>query len=258
MRRTIPSVTDRRPPIPYRSLETLFLDVGNTLVSMDFGWVRAELAAVGIACTAGELRRAEAAGRPHFSAALTDGGAGGHEDFFSAYLRIMLTHLDGPMLRSPRDPSEIANLLAPVLGGPGCMQRLWSWVLPGVREALGALREMGLKLLAVSNADGTVEESLIRLGLRPYFDAVLDSHHVGFEKPDPRIFDRAIEISGATRDRTLHVGDIYAVDVLGARAAGLHALLVDPFDDWSGVDCVRIPDLTALAAGFTAGACGNE
>ncbi len=45
-----------------------------------------------------------------------------------------------------------------------------------------------------------------------------------------------------------------AVDVLGARAAGLHAMLVDPFDDWSGVDCFRVPDLAALAAGFTAGA----
>jgi len=253
VRGTIPSVTDGRSTIPYRSLETLFLDVGNTLVSMDFGWVRAELAAVGIACTAEELRRAEAAGRPHFSAAYADASAGEHEDFFRAYLRIMLTHLDGPMLRSPRDPGEIADLLAPVLGAPGCMQRLWSWVLPGVREALGTLRDMGLKLLAVSNADGTVEECLVRLGLRPYFDAVLDSHHVGFEKPDPRIFDRAIEISGAARDRTLHVGDIYAVDVLGARAAGLHAMLVDPFDDWSGVDCFRVQDLPGLAANFTAG-----
>ncbi len=248
-------MTDRRPPISYGSIETLFLDVGNTLVSMDFGWVRAELAAVGIACTTGALRRAEAAGRPHFSAAYADAAAGGHEHFFRAYLRTMLAHLDGPTLDSPRDPDEIAELLAPVLGAPGCTQRLWSWVLPGVREALGALRGMGLKLLAVSNADGTIEEGLLRLGLRPYFDAVLDSHLVGFEKPDPRIFDRAIEISGATRDRTLHVGDIYAVDVLGARAAGLHAVLVDPFDDWSGVDCCRVPDLAALAAGFTAGSC---
>jgi putative hydrolase of the HAD superfamily len=70
---------------------------------------------------------------------------------------------------------------------------------------------------------------------------------VGFEKPDPRIFTCALERTGARPDHTLHVGDLYHADVLGARAAGLHALLLDPFGDWRDLDCVSAPDLWAVS-----------
>jgi len=43
------------------------------------------------------------------------------------------------------------------------------------------------------------------------------------------------------------VGDLYHADVSGARAAGIHGVLLDPFDDWTGVDCDREPDLWAVA-----------
>jgi putative hydrolase of the HAD superfamily len=99
----------------------------------------------------------------------------------------------------------------------------------------------------VSNADGTVERGLTRAGLRGLLDDVVDSHVVGFEKPDPRIFAHALERSGAAPGTTLHVGDLYAADVVGARAAGLHALLLDPHGDWPPVDCARLPDVAALA-----------
>jgi putative hydrolase of the HAD superfamily len=100
----------------------------------------------------------------------------------------------------------------------------------------------------VSNSDGSVEQSLREQGIHGHFHAILDSHHVGFEKPDPRIFRRALEIAGSTPGRTLHVGDLYSADVVGARGAGLHALLLDPFGDWADVDCATLPDLTALHA----------
>ena len=67
-------------------------------------------------------------------------------------------------------------------------QHLRSWILPGVRETLAALRDVGLQLAVVSNSDGTIESGLANQGLRHYFDAVVDSHVVGYEKPDPRIF----------------------------------------------------------------------
>ena len=58
-------------------------------------------------------------------------------------------------------------------------------------------------------------------------------------------------LAGSAPERTLHVGDLYAVDVLGARAAGLHALLLDPHGDWTGVDCDVVTDVPALAAAIT-------
>jgi HAD superfamily hydrolase (TIGR01509 family) len=105
---------------------------------------------------------------------------------------------------------------------------------------------MGLQLVVVSNADGTVEQLLEKQQFRSYFDVVIDSHNVGVEKPDPRIFQIALERSGATREQTLHVGDMYNFDVVGARSAGVHALLLDPYSDWHDVDCERLPDLLAL------------
>ena len=126
--------------------------------------------------------------------------------------------------------------------------RLWRTPMPGVAEALAAMKALGLRLVVVSNADGSVERGLRGAGLADFFDAVVDSALVGFEKPDPRIFRHALEGAGAAPERTLHVGDLYHADVVGARAAGLHALLLDPFRDWPEPDCERLPDLSALAA----------
>ena len=76
---------------------------------------------------------------------------------------------------------------------------------------------------------------------------MLDSHVVGFEKPDLRIFQHALEISGSLPERTLHVGDMYHADVAGARGAGIDALLLDPYDVWTDVDCERAPNVAAVS-----------
>jgi putative hydrolase of the HAD superfamily len=75
---------------------------------------------------------------------------------------------------------------------------------------------------------------------------MLDSHEEGVEKPDPRLFEIALERSGAQRGETLHVGDLYHVDVQGARGAGLDAVLLDPADLYAGFDCRRIRSLGEL------------
>jgi len=91
-----------------------------------------------------------------------------------------------------------------------------------------------------------VEQLLRESGLRHFFDAVVDSHVVGYAKPDPRIFKHALDITGSEPSRTLHVGDMYYADIVGAEAAGIRAVLLDPFDDWADYDCPRLPDLPAL------------
>jgi len=101
--------------------------------------------------------------------------------------------------------------------------------------------------VVVSNSDGTVEEGLGSAGLREHLHHVVDSAVVGAEKPDPAIFRHALDLVGARPDRTLHVGDLFSVDVLGARAAGLRAVLLDPYGDWDDVDCPLATDLRSLA-----------
>ena len=69
---------------------------------------------------------------------------------------------------------------------------------------------------------------------------------MGVEKPDPRIFQIALERAGLEPSEAAYVGDLYSIDVLGARAAGLHAVLMDPGACWPPRDCPTAR--TALAA----------
>ena len=96
-------------------------------------------------------------------------------------------------------------------------------VLPGVPGALGRLRSMGLELVVVGNWDARLREHLERLGLGPFFSAVVSSADAGAPKPDPRPFLAALELVGGRPERALHVGDSPA-DEDGARAAGLRFL----------------------------------
>jgi len=246
------------PSIPWSRLEAVLLDAGNTLVCLDFGWVAAELSARGVPCAPEALRRAEAAARPAVSElAARKRRTEGHEAFLH-YLGEVLGRLEGASPLPADERGALARELAPVLRRRGS-RGLWSRVIPGVPEALEELRSLDLRLAVVSNSDGTVEELLEGLGLRRHVDAVLDSHRVGSEKPDPDIFHHALRRLGVPADRALHVGDLYAADVVGARAAGVHALLLDPFGDWEGaaaVDCQRLPDLRAVAERARHARCG--
>jgi putative hydrolase of the HAD superfamily len=92
--------------------------------------------------------------------------------------------------------------------------------LPGVREAVGELAAMGLRLAVVSNWDIALTGYLETLGLREHFTAIVTSAEAGAPKPDPRIFELALERLRTPAARALHIGDAEA-DELGARAAGM-------------------------------------
>ena len=230
-------------PLRRADLDALFLDAGNTLVTIDHGLVCEVLGAAGIAASPATLARAEAAVRPALSAYLGNGGSSEGRDTFSFYLRGIIMRLG---IAAASADALAPGLVATLKRDIGT-RRLWSQVMPGVPEALRALRAAGLRLVVVSNSDGTVEEGLTHAGLREHLDAVVDSSVVGAEKPDPAIFRHALDLVEAPAGRTLHVGDLYAVDVLGARGAGLHAVLLDPFADWPALDCPTTPDMPALA-----------
>lgn len=237
--------------ILYNEIDTVFLDVGNTLISVDFDWIARELSARGFACEGEGVRRAEAAARPGYSQLLFVDGVEPGTDLFRTYLLTMLEHLDVTARLAASGLGDLVTELRPVLRPDGRASVLWRSVMPRIPEALARMRDRGLKLVVVSNSDGTAERSLETAGLRPYLDVVVDSALVGYEKPDPRIFEHALRLTGAHANRTLHVGDLYHADVSGARSAGIHALLLDPYGDWPELDCERAPDLWVVAESFT-------
>lgn len=125
---------------------------------------------------------------------------------------------------------------------------LWSHVIDGSRRGLVELVATGVPVGIVSNSDGTIEARLREMeilqvgsGAGVEVLCVVDSGGVGVEKPDPRIFDHALEVLGLPPDDAWYVGDTPAFDVVGAQRAGLRPILMDPFDvnGDHGVTCVR-------------------
>lgn len=128
---------------------------------------------------------------------------------------------------------------------------LWEYVPSDVRPALERLAETGIALAIGSNANGIIHRVFERAGLRRYFSVICDSQVEGVEKPDRRFFEILVARAGGRPETTLHVGDLYHVDVLGARRAGLQALLLDPHDLYAGFDVQRVKSLDQLVTVLT-------
>jgi len=148
-----------------------------------------------------------------------------------------------------RDLEEAAAVL-----GHTRTAALWRWPIAESLAALRALDASGMPLGVVSNASGQIEAVLRRSGVCQIgggdgveVRCIVDSHLVGVAKPDPAIFDHAgPHFPGIARDRIAYVGDSVTMDIGGARAAGLHAILLDPHDDHPGADFTRIRAVSEL------------
>lgn len=117
-----------------------------------------------------------------------------------------------------------------------------------VLPALAALKARGVKLGMISNLHRDLGELSTRLGMAQYFDFYVNSGEAGAEKPDPRVFLAALKKAGSKPEETIHVGDQYHSDVIGAKAAGMRAILVDRDDlqpDFK--ECPRVRSLTQVA-----------
>jgi putative hydrolase of the HAD superfamily len=120
---------------------------------------------------------------------------------------------------------------------------VWNTVDPDAAPALTAVRRAGLGAAVISNSNGSARSLLESLGLAGHLDFVVDSAEEGVEKPDPRIFERALARAGVAPGEAVYIGDLYSIDVRGARAAGMRAVLLDPGGHWGSRDCPMAPDL---------------
>jgi putative hydrolase of the HAD superfamily len=123
---------------------------------------------------------------------------------------------------------------------------LWEYLTPDVMPALDRLRALGVTMAVASNANGALQRMFDRVGLTRYFHAICDSCVEGAEKPDPRFFQIVLQRAGGRPETAIHVGDLYHVDVAGARAAGMRAILFDPHDLYGDYDVERIRTLDEL------------
>jgi putative hydrolase of the HAD superfamily len=183
--------------------------------------------------------------RAHYAGMAAKSAAGSGEAFWDEY--------NLSYVRSIGVPDDEVDVAAHALHSTR-NAFLWRWPIPESMEALVALAEAGVPLGVVSNASGQIAEVLTRSGVCQAGDGrhtsvrvIIDSHVVGVAKPDPLIFDHALPFfDGIERHEIAYVGDSVTMDVGAATAAGLHAILLDPYDDHPGADFERIESLTEL------------
>jgi putative hydrolase of the HAD superfamily len=227
-------------------LETVFLDAGGVLVFPNWSRISRALAARDV-----RVDPAVLAGAEHFAKKRLDTGQtiGATNDAGRGwlYFNLIFEEAGVPVSAAVEDALRELHVYHQE-------SNLWELVPSGVLPALAALRSRGLKLTVVSNANGKLRVLFDRLRLAGCVDCLLDSHHEGVEKPDPRFFEIALERSGARRETTIHVGDLYHVDVVGARAAGLRGVLLDEAGLYSDADCPRVRSLAELVAQISSGA----
>ncbi|MDQ3646915.1 MAG: HAD-IA family hydrolase [Actinomycetota bacterium] len=101
--------------------------------------------------------------------------------------------------------------------------RLFGDALP----AIGELRRAGLRTGLISNFEAWLEKILVELEVGHLFDVVVISGVDGVEKPDPAIYELALERAAVAPGAAAHVGDSLSLDVRPAREAGMHAILLD-------------------------------
>jgi putative hydrolase of the HAD superfamily len=221
----------------------VLVDVGFTLTFWDGERIAAHAAAAGVEVTPASIELAE------------------------KLIRIETRELQGRTLRTHDDGGKRyldavfarALRLAGALGDDATLDRVaahihaqhlrsnvWRRVGAGNREALERLRAAGFRLAIVSNSEGTIDAMLTEVGLRSYFETVVDSAIVGSVKPDARIFQIALERLALEPADVLMIGDLPTADVFGPRALGIRAALVDPHDIHAWVDVPRFKDFSAF------------
>jgi HAD superfamily hydrolase (TIGR01549 family) len=211
----------------------IFFDVGNTLLFPDRKKILAPLHQRNLDPTIEQWHAVERETKRKFDELMQHGNPVDHGFWFLFYSRLL--EVLGLEDDSIRDALVAATRIS----------ANWGEMRPGTIEALTRIGEKH-RLAVISNADGKIASLLEKWQLSGCFEAITDSGIVGHEKPHPGIFEAALGSMKAEAGRSLYVGDVYAVDYLGAKRAGMEAILFDvagAYQDW---DLPRVESLEEL------------
>lgn len=223
----------------HKTITTILFDAGGTLVHVDHGFLQRALRKTGFAVSRRAVREAECASRAAIDQRLRAAEMDTDEVRRQPYFAALLDQLGVAKEKQ-------ASLLH-LIETEHHQHNLWRVLLPSTPRVLSGLRERGIQLGVVSNSDGRIFSVLNRCGIADFFQTVIDSHDVGVEKPDPRIFQFALTKTKARPEQTVYVGDIYSIDVIGAERAGLQPVLLDGVGSYAmGLSCRTIKHLRSL------------
>lgn len=213
--------------------KTIFFDVGNTLLFPNRERILAPLYERGAVPTDDQWKALERKTKNEFDDILEHNGRADHSFWWMFY-----THLTEQL--GIEDESVRDSLVAATRTSSN-----WDNMPSGTRAALERIGNK-FRIGVISNADGKIAELLDRCGIAECFLSIIDSGIVGREKPDPVIFQAALDELDATPQESLYVGDVYSVDYLGATGAGMQAMLFDVAGAYRGKGLPRVASLAEL------------
>lgn len=199
--------------------KAVFFDVGHTLVYPPLQFYRDVSRALGGATEDTALLQAEREARQAYEEAVLDQGAA---HLWDVYFDRFFEKLGIPASRWEDGLKIVRYAHRQFIG-------LFHVVFPEVPETLRILYQKGIPLGVISNADRRLPDQLSILGLRPWFRWILSSEDLGVSKPDPQIFNIALDRCGLPPERVIYVGDYPRVDIEPARRLGIRAFLLDPY-----------------------------
>jgi putative hydrolase of the HAD superfamily len=228
------------------SVRAIFFDAGNTLVYPRVEELAEDLTKQGYPATEEDFFAAERTGKQKLDEWLWPQIRHGEVPrtidhyYWGEYLKALVERIAVPETERRATIERIANGFRDIT--------LWSRVFPETAPFLARLSARGFWLGVISNSIGTIEEQLARLGLARFFPTIIDSAHVGVEKPHPEIFQIALARvpGGLASAQAIFVGDTNATDMGGAALAGLRGVLIDRVGAYPRADCPRITFLPEL------------
>ncbi|MBV9438205.1 MAG: HAD family hydrolase [Acidobacteria bacterium] len=214
-------------------IEAILFDVGNTLLFPDHEKTLRPLWERGIRPTESQLNAAERVARQETDLLLSRNKKV-DQQYWEIYYAHLL-HTVGVSNVSLR--LELVSLAR--------TSSNWSRMQSGTLDVLKDLKGK-YRLGAISNSDGRMAERLAQCGLAGYFEHIIDSGRVGFEKPAREIFQAALDAMRIPAKSAVYVGDIYSIDYLGAQNAGMQAVLMDRAGVYVTRNLFRIESLADL------------
>lgn len=165
--------------------------------------------------------------------------SGDTETFWIEYSRRRLVALGASSARAVELAPQVSKHM-------GEMYKPESIVPEDVRETLPQLRNAGYLMAVVSNRDKPFQDILVSHELVEFFHFSLAAGEVDSYKPDPGVFNHALDRAKVTAQESVYVGDNYFADIVGARRAGLWPVLYDPKGIFPESDCTTIKSFTEL------------
>lgn len=206
------------------------------LLDLDYRFLARLLQSHGCKTSVETLSRAESVARTEVQQRIRAGERPG--ELWEDYFHFILANVKAPV--------EAHEPIIATLWEAHQRIGLWTAAIPDAVDTVRELRARGFRIGVVSNAEGQVERDLSLAGFDGLLETVVDSARVGVEKPNPEIFRIALARLDANAETSIYLGDVPAVDIDGARAAGITPVLLDRHDLYPNIDAPRLRSIAEL------------